>query len=140
MIVEKLSPSEWSDISENAHLVVFNEKISKLSNRIDFTLLAKKEDGVLAGYVTCREHDAETLYWQYGGAFPGTIKTIGSYHFCMAMRDWAKDRYKRVTMLIENTNKAMLKMAVSMGFIITGVRTYNGFVLLEHVLEFDKCA
>jgi hypothetical protein len=82
--------------------------------------------------------DAETLYWQFGGAFPGTIGTIHSFGCYEQFLAWCGDKYSRVTTLIANDNLVMLKMAMKVGFRIQGIRYYGGDVLLEHVVGFRK--
>ena len=137
--VEKLSPEAWKPLSENAHLIAFNEIKKAETDRIDFALLAVKGHADLLGYITCKEHDSETVYWQYGGAFPGTRETSLSYLGYMAFVAYCKERYKSIVTVIENDNFPMLKMAMKVGFKIIGLRYYSGnksTILLEHILEF----
>lgn len=136
--VEKLTKEQWKPMSENAHTIVFGTRKPESMDRIDFALIVRNEEGLM-GYLTCREHDAETLYWQYGGAFPGTrgssLTFLGYQQFVV----WCKERYKRITTLVENDNIAMLKMAMKVGYRVVGVRTVvsdKTHILLEHVLEF----
>jgi len=132
--VKKLLPNEWALFSENAHKICFNELKPQSFDRIDFALLGVL-DGVPSGYVTCREYDHETLYWQFGGAFPGTRTTIRSWETYEALTDFCRGKYKRITTLIENTNTVMLKFAAKMGYRIIGIRSYKDSILLEHLLE-----
>lgn len=136
-------------MSENAHLAVFETYKPASLDRIDFALLIERGE-TLMGFATCREHDAETLYWQYGGALPGTKSSSLTFPGYQAVVAWSKERYKRITTIIENDNVVMLKFAMKVGFRIVGVRThiakkertvenYNNIVphiLLELVLEF----
>lgn len=133
--VDELSASEWAKWSEQAHGAVFDEHKPASWDRIDFALVARRGDQLL-GYVTCREWDSKTLYWQFGGAFPGTRATSLSFQGYQALVDHCKRRYERITTLIENTNLVMLKMAMKVGYRIMGVRNYRGEILLEHLLEF----
>lgn len=135
--VDCLTPEEWKPLSENAHLVVFGTSKSAALERIDFALIAKTEKQML-GYVTCREVDAETVRWQYGGSFPGTKGTVLSTQAMEALLLWCSAHYKRLGFMVENTNYAMLKMAIRYGFRIIGARAYDGSVMLEHVVEFEK--
>lgn len=135
--VERLTKEQWAPLSENAHIVAFNEKKAVEGERIDFALLVKR-DGKLTGYCTCKEYDAKSLYWQYGGAFPGTKETSVSLPAYMRLVWWSKQNYDRVYTLIENSNLVMLKMAMKVGFRITGVRNHHGKIYLEHSLEFEK--
>jgi hypothetical protein len=125
------------DYSENAHLITFNKHKPASWDRIDYALLMADEEKPCA-YITCREFDHETIYWQFGGALPDTIGTTKSLEcFNMAL-EWAKDLYKRVTFLVENDNVPMLKLAMKRDFKIVGVKNFKGTILLEHLLEFHQ--
>lgn len=137
MRIVALTKEQWALLSEKAHLVVFNENKPVAMERIDYALLAEGEDGLPESYATCREIDAETVYWQYGGSFPGTRGTINSLRNFNGFIRYAKEfGYKRICYYVENTNAPMLKLAAKTGFLITGVRNYKGHVLVEHLLEF----
>lgn len=137
--IDRLTPYDWHKYSEQMHAVCFNEHKPKAWDRIDFVLVGRVGEK-LGGYVTCREYDSETVYWQFGGAFPGTVGTSLSFKGYQAFVDYCKPKYKRVTTLIENTNCVMLKMAMKVGFRIVGVRVFAGSILLEHLLEFENAA
>lgn len=134
--VEQISKEDWRPLSEKVHLVVFSESKPADFDRIDFALIAKTETKGLMGYVTCREFDAHSLYWQYGGAFPGTKGSSLTLAGYMRFVWWTKQRYKRVSTLVDNSNIVMLKMAMKVGFRIIGVRNFGGHILLEHCMEF----
>jgi hypothetical protein len=133
--VVKITKAEWETMAPNAHRAVFGQVLPDGSTRIDFALLAVDRSGTPMSYVTCQERDAESLYWQFGGSFPGTKGTVGSLQAMEAFLGWCRDHYKRVSFLVENSNKAMLKMALATGFSIIGTRNYKGSVLVEHLLE-----
>lgn len=131
MIVRKIPPEEWRVISEEAHKVCFSEIRPKDMERISFALIAEK-DGVPAGYVTCRELDSESVYWQYGGSFPNIKKNIYSMRAYEAFHKFTKELgFKRITTYIQNTNISMLKLAFSQGFRIIGVRLFGNEVFCE---------
>lgn len=132
--VVRIPKEEWGVFSEKAHLIVFGKVKPKEWDRIDFALVVQKNDKMM-GYVTCREHDAKTVYWQFGGSFPGTKDTVLTWTAYQEFVGFCKGKYDRITTIIENTNTVMLKMAMKVGFRIVGVKSYNGSVLLEHVLE-----
>lgn len=138
MTVKQISPKDWAVVSEDAHKIVFGTHKPASRDRIDFALMTVDEQNVPLGYVTCREWDNETLYWQFGGMFPDTRGTPRSFRVYKEMLQWATDRYFRITMLVENTNVPMLKFALKVGFKIIGVRNYSGTVLLEHSLELKE--
>ena len=135
--VDPLSTTAWETMSENAHKIAFGKVKPASLDRIDFALLAvDQESDRPLGYVTCREHDAETLYWQFGGALPGTRGTVNSWGTYLALIDWCSSRYRRLTTLIENKNVVMLKMAMKAGFLINGIRYSSDSILVELVKEF----
>lgn len=123
-------------MSVNAHLAVFTEQWSLDLERIDFALLTVDENDIPLQYVTIREKDSKTAYLQYGGSFPSVKGTVLSRKSFRAILD-ELDRtgYERVTFLVENTNKPMLKLALIEDFLITGVRIWDGSVLIEHLKE-----
>lgn len=134
MIVKRIASEEWRTISADAHLVVFGTEKSAAHERVDFALLCLEGDRI-EGYLTAKEMDHETVYWQFGGSMPhikGSAKSFRGYQLFV---DWAKAHYKRVQTRIENTNTAMLKMALHVGFLIVGVRFVQGSTLLELELE-----
>ena len=130
-----LSAEQWNTLSEKAHLVTFGEIRPASKERIDFALIAVDPDETLLGYVTMHELDSETIYWQFGGAFPsmkGTIHTFACYKSALK---WCQGKYKRVSTLIKNDNVTMLKFALKAGFRVTGLKYFNGNVLLEHTIN-----
>lgn len=137
MICEKLEKNIWKELSESAHLIVFNELKSSALDRVDFALLISNETQKPMAFVTCQELDAFTLYWQYGGSFPDTKDTIYSVRSFELFLKWCRDHgYQRVGFRVENNNFPMLKLAMKSGFKIVGLRAFGGYVLLEHLKEF----
>lgn len=133
--ITKVSKEDWvRDFSEAAHKIAFGKHKPAEWDRIDFALLVSK-DGKLVGYATCRETDAKTLYWQFGGAIPGSLPTSVSLPAYIALAQWCQKNYATITTLVENDNFTYLKFAMRVGFKIIGVRMYNQTVLLEHALE-----
>lgn len=133
LIVDK---DTWKkDYSEQAHKVCFSKYKPASYDRIDFAVIAV-DDEQLCGYITCRETNSETIYWQFGGTFPEVIGTVKSIACFDEGLKWAKSLYKRVIFLVENDNYPMLKLAMRFKFKIYGVRNYHGNILLEHMLEF----
>lgn len=131
MKVVKFTSEQWSKYAETAHLICFDENRPADMNRIDFALVVE-EDSVPLCYTTCREVDSETVYMQYGGAFPSAKGTIKSYAGYGLIIEHLLHNYANITTLIENKNTVMLKFAMKVGFLITGLRNYKNTVLLEH--------
>lgn len=137
LCVQKVGRGEWErHLAGHAHRAVFGEILPPEYDRIDFALVvAAIGDVGPVGYITCRELDAATVYLKHGGAFPPIKDTVLSYSaFLLALR-WCRDNYKRITTLVENTNTVYLKMAMSAGLRVIGIRNFEGLVLLELYTE-----
>lgn len=131
MYVEKMSPESWREISETSHVVCFKEVRPADMERISFALVAFEENTPL-GYITCRELDSESLYIQYGGAFPTSEKSVLAWRCYEKFHRAIKEmRFKRVTTYIQNINIPMLKLAMKMGYRIIGVRFFNNEIFCE---------
>lgn len=133
----KVSKDLWMEVAKDAHLAVFRETLPPEFDRIDYALLAvgKTSEGsdkeVPIAYMTLRELDAESVYMKHGGAFPTIKGTVVSMPCYVMMLNYLKEHYKRITTLVENTNTVYLKMALSAGFKVIGLRYFNKGILLE---------
>lgn len=136
MKLRVLPPHDWAKYSETAHLVVFDETRPTALERINFALVVETDEGVPAAYSTIKELDSETAYFQYGGSFPGTKGTTASLRAYKLIMGFISKAYKRAGTLIENTNTPMLKFAMNEGWLITGMRVFDGKILLEHKIDF----
>lgn len=139
-VITKLDPSEWTDYAEHAHAACFKEFRHASLDRISFALLAHDphHKGPI-GYVTVRELDSESCYWQHGGAFPPIEKTAHVLGVYQGFITWMREvgRFKRITTLVENTNVAYLKLAMHCGFRIIGVRMFKGEIFVEILKDFE---
>jgi len=128
-------PADWAIVAEDAHKAVFNEILLPEYDRIDYALLVIREEppkeGVPVAYMTLREFDKETVYMKHGGTFDPVRGTVFSMPCYVMMLNWLKETHKRITTLVENTNTVYLKMALSVGFKVIGIRNFRGSVLLE---------
>lgn len=139
MTVDQLSRDEWRILSEDAHKFCFSELRPSSLDRIDFALLAQENLDPVA-YMTLREIDSETVYLQYGGSFrPGTIHSFRGYK--LMLNRLKEMGFKRGQTYIENTNTPMLKFALKMGWLITGVRVFQDkdktSILTEQTINFE---
>lgn len=130
-----LAPEEWSKTcAEEAHWICFDEKRPKELNRIDFALLVT--DGMEPlSYMTCMELDSKSVYMQHGGALPPAKDTIKAYRAYEKMLSFLRDNYDRASTFIENENLVMMKAAMKQGLRITGLKYFDGKILLEHSVE-----
>lgn len=128
----QIPAEEWKHYSFDAHKAVFDEILPRDMDRIDYALLAvDMARDVPVAYMTCREFDRDTIYLKHGGAFAPIRGTLVSLPCYKHMLSYLEERYKNLTTLVENTNTVYLKMALTCGFKVIGVRNYKGVVLLE---------
>lgn len=136
ILVKQITPIEWKDMAENAHVSVFNENWDKELERIDFALvMVLKSTNMLISYATAQIIDPTHVYLQYGGAFPSYKGSPIVYLSFREMIDSLKKIFKTITTLVENTNYAMLKFYMKENFVITGIRYFQSAVLLENSYE-----
>lgn len=128
--VEKWSNEKWEVFAQTAHALLFDQHRDTSLNRHHFVITIVF-NGQLGGYFTCLEMDSETLYIQYGGAMPWFWDSFHIYPGFVKMLGWCRENYKRFWMRVENTNLAMLKMALKAGFIINGISNFKGKIYLE---------
>lgn len=133
--IDVFTKEQWAEHAAKAHMIVFAEATPTAYKYIDFVLCVR-QGFKLMGYLTCRKTDDDTLYWQYGGTFPGTRGSSLSYQVVKHCYEYSRKHFKRAHVLIENTNLVMLKMAMRVGFRITGIKNFNGTIFLEHHAEF----
>lgn len=121
--VQRLTPEQWSEISEKALNFSFAFDYPREKNRIALALVVKnKSTDELCGYSTIVEFDSESAYMQHGGNFPpirGTTLTLKAY---LLMVDYLRAHYKFISTRICNRNVPMLKLALAAGFLITGTQ------------------
>lgn len=133
--LEIYTPEQWYAYAESAHLLVFKKERAAWLDRISFALLARRRDEVI-GWVTCREFDGETLYWQFGGALDEQ-RGLAAVHGFRAFLDYTRDRYKRCTTFVSNENIGYLHLLMKTGFRIIGSRFFRKEIYLELIMEFD---
>ena len=131
MNLQKYSSDQWVLVAEDMHLSVFGEHRPKDLNRVDFALVCWDEKPL--GYFTCREFDSESVYIGFGGFIEKSFKNVNAYKLGL---DYLRSNYKRATTLVENTNISMIKLAMSQGFLITGIKNFKNIILLELSQEF----
>lgn len=135
-MITTLTPSQWEALSEEAHLICFEQARPKELDRLDFALIHEGLNGVPTSYMTCREHDAETIYLQHGGKLPSNGGTLGAFKGYVQMLYRLKESgYHQAVTLIENTNVDMLRIALKVGWKITGVTQRKNQTLVEHTLN-----
>lgn len=134
--VKKLSPEEWYRYAEEAHRLVFKTNRDPWIDRISYALIVYDDVGAI-GYITCRELDCKTLYWQYGGALEER-RGLPAFRAFEALLEEARGKYQRVTTRVENNNVGYLHLLMKNGFRIVGLQCFNGGVYLELVHNFKE--
>lgn len=134
MKVVLISNQDWQQYSENANLICFNEIGYSKLEMCDYALVVEK-DGVPLTYSTIKIMDSQTAYMQRGGSFPSAKDTILSFRAYEMTINHLKNTYKNLITRIENKNFAMLKFAMKVGFVISGLSVDKDKIYLEHHLE-----
>jgi hypothetical protein len=118
-------------------MISFGEKRSGVLNRHHFAVGGYVNED-LGGWITCLEMDSETCYIQYGGSLPNFSKSIHVVAGYCKMINLLREKYERAWTRIENTNIPMLKMAMALGFLITGTYNFNNKIYLELTNNFKE--
>lgn len=131
--VQIVSPKDWKEMAEHAHLAVFGEGWDKELERIDFALVTVlKRTNTIISYLTAQVVDADTAYLQYGGAFESYKGTAIVFISFSKMIESLKNEYKKITTLVDNNNYPMLKFYMKENFLTTGIRYFKGHTYLEN--------
>lgn len=110
---------------EDLHKSVFEEHLSSDYFRYDFGLIAQDDQGRLATYALVREVSGETLELAWGG----TSKECRGVTSKLALDLFTQEcltMYENVTYQTCNKNIPMLKLGLSLGYIVVGCRVANG--------------
>lgn len=127
--VRVISKEEWSSLSQDTHTIMFNENRPSSKDRIDFALISFNGLNPF-GYISCKELDSESIYWQFGGVFK-EMRGVHTLHAVLKCLEIMKPLYKRVCVNVKNDNIPMLRILLKTGFLIDGVRNFGSNVLLH---------
>ena len=132
----KLTPSEWSASAANAHIAAFDEKPPVGFDNIDAALLIVNTiiDKPIV-YITVKDLGNGEIYLKHGGAFDlakNSTWVFSAYRLAIAH---LSESYNKLSTLVHNTNVRYLKMALSVGFKVTGMKVIEGNLLLELTME-----
>lgn len=130
-----MSKEEWKVIAGEVHRGVHGSVRSPEADRVSYVICAYDNDEPF-GYITVQERSSKVAYFQWGGVFPcdrGTVKTYNAYKLAI---EFAKKMYDQIETRVENVNVYMLRLAMKVGFLITGVSMdKGGRVFLELTME-----
>lgn len=130
---EKLDPKFMQDL----HSTTFDFFKSGEDFRVDGGYIAEESDGTISGYVLYRELSNSVIDLAYGAAdksMRGFLSVKNLAHFTELMFD----KYETIATMVWNKNYKMLKIYMSFGFDIVGIKhSRNGdlFVLIEKTKE-----
>lgn len=135
LYVDIIDCDSWDKLSDMAQIATFNESRPAYMNKIDYALGVRTDDAIIS-WVTVRELDHESLYWQYGGCLPQHQNTLNSFKSYKMMRDFCfKNGTQNISTLVENNNIVMLKMAFKIGFRIIGTKTVDNKTYVDLYLK-----
>jgi len=88
----------------------------------DFVLLSvtDSEDDIM-GFLSCFQSKQDEVYVMWGG-FREEYRGIGVRGKIKQARDYLHERYKSVITTVENSNTVMLKLYLSLGYLIYGIK------------------
>jgi len=144
--LEQVSPDQWSQLAEDAHLICYNEIRPKWMNTIDYALVVYDEEKIKM-YATIIEMEKGVAHMQHGGAMPETKGTAVSFRAYKSIIMHLAEKYEATVCNIENTNRNMLMIALKMDFIPVGIDChmegyYEGTYLhmfRDNKKEFKEC-
>lgn len=117
------------DFSIFAHRLGFSEERPKDRDRVSGAFLIVDEEPL--GYATYIEMADYWAYVQFGAAFPKKRKTPSAFIGMKMIMDELKNKYKLLTLCVENTNISALKCFLKLEFLIVGFRSIYGINYVE---------
>ena len=88
----------------------------------DFVLLSVTDDDTdIMGFLSCFQSKQDEVYVMWGG-FREEYRGIGVRGKIKQARDYLHERYKYIITTVENTNKVMLKLYLSLDYLIYGIK------------------
>ena len=117
--VVKLPKEEFDLIVKDVHTAVFADTLDVNYFRYDFAMATIHKEKLIS-YVLCTERSNEVIELSFGGTVPDErgFKSVESFH--MFLRELSHE-YSHAVFQVRNDNLPMLKLALHMGFIISGV-------------------
>lgn len=120
--VVELDPPSWNKVATNTLKYSFGCDWPEEKGRVSKAYITQDESTkVPYGFMTLVEFDSESVYMQHGGNFP-TSKGFLTLKTYQAMVDRARKQYKYISTRICNRNTPMIKLALHVGFLITGTQ------------------
>ena len=136
MILRKLTKEQWKEFEPEAHQLCFGYRVEPDYHNFSHTLVTEL-DGKPIAYAQIRELNKDTCYYHFGAVFPPCRGTANSMRSLRMFTEETMKQYKYIITNIRNTNTAMLKLELSIGFVPIGMIVQNNELWLELKLERD---
>ena len=137
MIIHKYDPEHLVKVYPGMFQSVFG--FYQAHRRSDFVLVITDDDNrEVFGFVSCLEHTPKEIHIQFGGL---ERKHRGMKSLAILRRILSRlhsTGYKWITMIVENTNAAMIRLALKEGFIIHGVRVATDHTTYVEMIKGDE--
>ena len=138
MRLTRLSKDQWDEFSQHIHLKVFNENLLPVRTRFDYALLCIIDEEV-ASYSTIREVSDDAVYWQHSGCLPKyRNSSVAFKSYLMGLEYCLEAGAENITHMIANTNLVAIRIALKVGFLVVGTRTYDGTTYLDMHLKSEN--
>ena len=105
----------------------------------DFVLLSVTDDDAdIMGFLSCFQSKHNEVYVMWGG-FREEYRGIGVRGNIKKARDYLHIQYNNIITTVENTNTTMLKLYLSLGYLIYGIKTStDNHIYLELIHEKEQ--
>ena len=105
----------------------------------DFVLLSVTDDDAdIMGFLSCFQSKHNEVYVMWGG-FREEYRGIGVRGKIKKARDYLHIQYNNIITTVENTNTTMLKLYLSLGYLIYGIKTStDNHIYLELIHEKEQ--
>lgn len=134
-MIRVITPNNWKLMAQDVHACVHGTLRDPNMDRVDFVLLGVDDKDEMAGYITVKVFDDASVYFGWGGMFPSYKGTTKTYHIYKEAILFIFTQFKRINTYIRNTNVAMLKLAMKVGFLITGIKVIDNIIYCDLLLE-----
>jgi hypothetical protein len=140
MQVYKLTKSQFDEMLADTHTCVFGGELPLDFFRYDCAyVLSEQKDFI--GYALVREMSGEDVELSYGGLVEEHRSKDTKNYFYGVLGRAKEDGYKFAHIQVKNDNLKMLRLALSVGFLVTGFRQsgeQNKLVLMTLNLGGEK--
>lgn len=122
MIVVKINKEDLSDkFLEDLHYSVFDYQLPASYFRYDLCMVVKNDEGELVTYALIKELTSDTVELAWGGTSK-EFRGIPTFKATNLIIEECFKHYENVSFQTWNKNHSMIKVGLSLGFDIIGIR------------------